>query len=80
MVVLKSPKKNHYKIKVKKGKIYHWCTCDLSMKQPFCDNSHKKYRKFVSLKYLADETQEVFFCGCKKTKHQPFCDGSHSKP
>ena len=67
-------------VEVKAGKAYMWCACGLSNKQPFCDGSHKKERKFKSLKYLATESKEVFFCGCKMTSHQPLCDGSHSKP
>tara|TARA_Y100000590_G_scaffold400259_1_gene484197 strand:- start:772 stop:1014 length:243 start_codon:yes stop_codon:yes gene_type:complete len=74
-----SPQKGPYKFKVKKGKIYPWCSCGLSQKQPLCDNSHKKYENFVPLKYIANEDKEVFFCGCKVTKEPPFCDGSHSK-
>jgi len=73
-----SPKKS-YKIIVKEDKIYFWCACGLSQKQPFCDGTHKKEGKFKSIKYLADENKEVFFCGCKMTKHPPLCDGSHSK-
>ena len=72
--------KSPYKVKVEKNKIYFWCACGLSQKQPFCDGSHKKEGKFKSLKYLATENKEVFFCGCKMTNHQPLCDGSHSKP
>ena len=75
-----SVQKSPYKVKVEKGKTYFWCACGLSLKQPFCDDSHKKERKFKSLKYLATESKEVFFCGCKMTSHQPLCDGSHSKP
>ena len=75
-----SPQKSPYKVKVEKGKTYFWCACGLSLKQPFCDGSHKKERKFKSLRYLATESKEVFFCGCKMTSHQPLCDGSHSKP
>ena len=75
-----SPQKSPYKVKVEKDKTYFWCACGLSQKQPFCDGSHKKERKFKSLKYLATESKEVFFCGCKMTGHQPLCDGSHSKP
>ena len=75
-----SAQKSPYKVKVEKGKTYFWCACGLSPKQPFCDGSHKKERKFNSLKYLATESKEVFFCGCKMTSHQPLCDGSHSKP
>ena len=69
-----------YKVKVEKGKVYFWCVCGLSKKQPFCDGAHKIEGKFKSLKYIATESNEVFFCGCKMTKHQPLCDGSHSKP
>ena len=73
--------KSPYKFKVKKGKIYPWCSCGLSKKQPLCDNSHKEeFTQFKPLKYLAEETKEIYFCGCKKTAHPPFCDGSHSKP
>jgi len=75
-----TPQKSPYKIKVEKGKIYFWCACGLSRKQPFCDGTHKKDGKFKSLKYLAREDTEKYFCGCKMTKHPPFCDGSHSKP
>ncbi len=75
-----SAQKSPYKVKVEKGKTYFWCACGLSRKQPFCDGSHKKERKFKSLKYFAAESKEVFFCGCKMTSHQPLCDGSHSKP
>ena len=75
-----TPQKSPYKVKVEKGKIYFWCACGLSRKQPFCDGTHKKDGKFKSLKYLASEDTEKYFCGCKMTKHPPFCDGSHSKP
>ena len=68
-----------YKIKVEKGKIYFWCSCGLSMKQPFCDGHHKKERKFKSIKYTAIENGYIFFCGCKFRIRQPLCDGSHSK-
>ena len=75
-----SPQKNPYKIRVEKGKTYFWCACGLSLAQPFCDGSHKKERKFNSLKYLATESKGVFFYGCKMTSHQPLCGGSHSRP
>ena len=75
-----SAQKSPYKVKVEKGKTYFWCACGLSLKQPFCDGSHKKERKFNSLKYLATESKGVFFYGCKMTSHQPLCGGSHSRP
>ena len=74
-----TPQKGPYKIKVEKGKTYFWCACGLSLKQPFCDGTHKKEGKFKSVKYIAEESKEIFFCGCKMTKHPPLCDASHSK-
>ena len=71
--------KSPYKIDVEKGKAYFWCSCGLSKKQPFCDSSHKKDKRFLPFKFVASEAKKVFFCGCKMTKDQPFCDGSHSK-
>jgi len=72
--------KKPYKVNVEKNKIYSWCTCGLSKKQPFCDGTHRIEGKFKSKKYLAEENKDVYFCGCKMTKNPPFCDGSHSKP
>ena len=74
-----TPQKAPYKARVEKGKTYFWCACGLSLKQPFCDGSHKKEGKFKSLKYLAEESKEIYFCGCKMTNRPPFCDQSHSK-
>ena len=75
-----TPQKSPYKVIVEKDKTYSWCACGLSQKQPFCDGTHKKDRKYKSIKYLAEVSKEMYFCGCKMTKHPPFCDGSHSKP
>ena len=74
-----SPQKSPYKVKVEKGKIYSWCACGLSVKQPFCDGSHKIEGNFKFLKYIAEESKDIFFCGCKLSQNPPFCDGSHSK-
>ena len=73
-----TPQKGPYKIKVEKGKIYFWCACGLSQKQPFCDGTHKKEGKFKSVKFLAMENEELDFCGCKMSDRPPFCDGTHS--
>ena len=56
------------------------CRCGKSENKPFCDGAHKKEGKLKSIKYLAEESKDVYFCGCKMTKNPPFCDGSHSKP
>jgi len=75
-------------IKVAPGKIYAWCTCGISEKQPFCDGMHKRIEPIVneagetilpykSLKIEFDKEEEVWFCQCKLTKTPPFCDSTH---
>ena len=76
-------------VKVEPGKIYAWCTCGLSQKQPFCDGTHKTIKPvlnelgesvlpFKSLTIEFEKEEEVWFCQCKQTKNPPFCDGSHN--
>lgn len=69
--------KEPYAIEVEEGKLYSWCTCGLSAKQPFCDGAHKG-TTYRSYKWTSDHSGIVYFCGCKGTKTKPFCDGSHS--
>ena len=73
-------KKSPYKISVQKGKIYSWCSCGYSKKQPFCDGSHRAYAsEYRSIKYCASKDSDLYFCGCKHTKSGILCDGSHNK-
>ena len=64
-------------VDVGEGKSYFWCTCGKSLKQPFCDGSHKG-TELSPLVYKAEQSKKVFFCTCKQTKDQPLCDGSHN--
>ena len=64
-------------VDVVEGKSYFWCTCGKSLKQPFCDGSHKG-TEFSPLVFKAEQSKKVFFCTCKLTKDQPLCDGSHN--
>jgi CDGSH-type Zn-finger protein len=81
-------KKEPVMVKVEAGKIYAWCTCGLSEKQPFCDGTHKRIEPTIneqgesvmpykSLRVEFEEEKEVWFCQCKQTKNPPYCDGSH---
>ena len=51
-------------VNVEAGKVYSWCTCGLSVKQPFCDNAHRDIEggPYRSIKVLFDKPTEVFFC------------------
>ena len=66
-------------VTVEPGKIYSWCSCGLSEKEPFCDSAHKKIEgmPFRSLKVMFDKPGTVFFCQCKRSKTPPFCDDTH---
>jgi len=64
-------------VEVQADKTYHWCSCGLSKKQPFCDGSHKD-TGFKPVAWKADKTGDKLFCACKHTRSQPFCDGAHN--
>jgi CDGSH-type Zn-finger protein len=66
-------------IKVEPGKVYSWCSCGLSQKQPFCDSMHKYIEgtPYKSVKVKFDKEEEIYFCQCKQTRTPPFCDDSH---
>lgn len=68
-------------IKVQPGKVYSWCTCGLSVTQPFCDHAHRDIPdgSYKSIKVMFDKEEEVYFCQCKQTKTPPFCDDTHLK-
>ena len=46
-------------VDVLEGKSYYWCTCGKSLKQPFCDGSHKD-TAFKPLPYKAEQSKKVF--------------------
>lgn len=66
------------KVEVEAGKKYFWCSCGLSLNQPFCDGKHAG-TGFYPVSYEAKENKIVGFCGCKMTKNQPLCDGAHKQ-
>ena len=73
VVAQKSP----YKVEVKEGEKYAWCTCGLSTNQPFCNGAHKQTDDLKPLVFLADKDATMFLCGCKQTGAGPACDGAH---
>ena len=65
-------------VDVEEGKMYWWCTCGRSSKQPFCDGSHKD-TDFIPQGWESPKTGKVFFRTCKRTDKGPLCDGAHTK-
>ncbi|HSU06682.1 MAG TPA: CDGSH iron-sulfur domain-containing protein [Acetobacteraceae bacterium] len=68
--------KGPYMVTVEAGKSYWWCACGRSLRQPFCDGSHKG-SGFSPMEYKAETAEDVWFCGCKRTGGKPCCDGTH---
>ncbi len=68
-----------YAFDVEEGKMYAWCTCGFSQKQPLCDGSHRGKTEKKSLKWVAPKSGTIYFCGCKATRSAPLCDGSHKE-
>ena len=75
---VKTTKNSPEKVSLEKDKKYFWCTCGLSVNQPFCDGAHKASNEFKPHHFEVEETKEYYLCNCKKTKNSPFCDGSHN--
>ena len=46
-------------VDVVEGKSYFWCTCGKSLKQPFCDGSHKG-TEFSPFVFKAEQSKKVF--------------------
>ena len=48
-------------ITVEPGKVYSWCSCGLSAKEPFCDSAHKAVEgmPFRSVKVIFDKAEEI---------------------
>ena len=53
-----------------------WCQCGLSVKQPYCDGSHKT-TDFRPIIVDLTEDKKVAWCGCKRSGSKPYCDGTH---
>ena len=73
VVAQKSP----YATEVEAGKVYYWCSCGRSSRQPFCDGSHKD-TGLEPVAWTAEKSGTAYFCGCKQVGKAPLCDGSHN--
>lgn len=68
-----------YKVELKAGENYLFCTCGKSTIQPFCDRKSHKTTEFLPKRFSVEKDGSYTLCGCKHTSGQPFCDGTHNK-
>lgn len=66
-----------YLVELEEGRLYSWCRCGRSSRQPFCDGAHKG-TGIEPLVFTAQSTGAVNLCGCKQSADEPYCDGSHN--
>jgi len=72
------------RVQLDPGKLYLYCTCKYSSRQPFCDEEAcKREGGLVNGKPLEFRAKDVnqkyyYLCQCKMTKSPPYCDGSHA--
>ena len=63
-------------ITVEPGKVYSWCSCGLSEKEPFCDSSHKNVAgtPFRSVKVVFEKE----WYSTVEARKQPGNEGNHN--
>jgi CDGSH-type Zn-finger protein len=65
-----------YEVEIVEGRVYLWCGCGRSQRQPYCDSSHAG-SGHGPVRFRAEATGTVRLCGCRRTRSRPFCDGTH---
>lgn len=70
-----SPRIGPYVVSVEEGVTYHWCSCGLSSRQPFCDGSHRG-TGFEPIAFEPPLSAEFHLCGCKLSDNKPYCFGN----
>ncbi|XP_041073437.1 CDGSH iron-sulfur domain-containing protein 3, mitochondrial-like [Carcharodon carcharias] len=72
--------KHPFEAELQAAKLYAWCACGHSKKQPFCDGTHRSVPSAPTpLRFKLEEAKKVWLCGCKQTKRPPYCDGTHKE-
>merc|ERR1712232_73201 len=71
-----SPRLGPYKVNVRGGELYQWCSCGESISQPWCDDVGCKGTKFNPIAYVPRHTGPVLLCGSKHSPGRPLFNGT----
>ena len=72
-----SPQIAPYAVEVEAERKYLWCSCGLSVTQPWCDGSHAG-TAYEPITIVPRVTGTFYMCGCKKSERKPYCFGNCS--
>merc|ERR1711920_1077680 len=71
-----SPRLGPYKVNVRGGELYQWCSCGESITQPWCDDVGCKDTKFTPVPYVPMHTETKWFEGSKHSGSRPLFNGT----
>ena len=63
-----------YEVAVVADQEYLWCSCGLSVKQPWCDESQGS--RCAPIRFTAAVSGMYVMCGCKRSENPPYCFGN----
>ena len=67
-----------YNCYLEKGKIYLFCSCGISSKNPWCDSyCNKLTTRLRPIYFNVTESGYYKMCNCKMSSNSPFCNGTH---
>lgn len=67
-----------YNTYLEKGKVYWFCSCGASMKNPFCDGlCNRLMTRNRPIYFNVTESGYYKLCNCKLSANAPFCNGTH---
>lgn len=67
-----------YNSYLEKGKVYLFCTCGASAKNPWCDSyCNKMTTRLRPIYFNVTESGYYKMCNCKQSSNSPFCNGTH---
>ena len=69
-----------YNCYLQQGKVYSWCSCGISLANPWCDGlCNAVVTRNRPVVFNVSESGYYKLCNCKFSANAPFCNGTHRK-